>query len=356
MSVESRSRLRTAMFAALVGAASGLLVWFYYTQYAPAVWSDFDQVWVGSRALLAGRDPYVEVPKTFAWPLYYPLPAMLVGLPFAPWPLLTSRVLFAILTGGIGAWSILRHRPHAWPLLCSAPFVYAIVRGQWAPLLVAGALIPWLGGLIAAKPTIGLATFAYRPTFRALAGAVFLGLVALAVQPSWPVTWLAMGRRAPHLIVPLMEPGSVILLATLGRWRRPDARVLGVLACVPQTPSLYELFPLALVPATLRQSLIVAICWNVFYLMTLATHDSVPLTMAGLAHHRNTIYWPLNLGLGYVPVLLCVLWPLPLIDRPDDFGAWPAWRKRAYWIGWGTALGLVGTVTIALAYLVVTRP
>jgi hypothetical protein len=346
---------RVLLATITAGLAGGLLVWFFYTHYAPSQWGDFDQVWLGSRALLAGRDPYLEVPKHFPWPLYYPLPAMLVGLLFAPWPLLTSRILFAALTASIGTWAVLRHRPHAWPLLFSAPFLYGLVRGQWAPLLVAGALMPWLGGLIAVKPTIGLATFAYRPTRVALAGAVLLGLIALAVQPSWLATWLAMTRHTPHLIVPVLEPGGVLLLAAFGRWRRGDGRLLGVLACVPQTPSIYELFPMALVPASLRQSLIVTVCWNLLYLLTLATHDSTPLGMADLVGHRNTFDWPLTLLLAYLPVLLCVLWPLPLRDRPADFHDWAPWRQRIYRVGWGAVLGLIGAVIIVFTAFVFTR-
>ena len=60
------------LFSAASAAAlcGGLLVWYYTTRYDPAIWSDFDQVWRGSRALLAGHDPYAEVAKSFPWPLY----------------------------------------------------------------------------------------------------------------------------------------------------------------------------------------------------------------------------------------------------------------------------------------------
>jgi len=63
---------RVLLATITAGFAGGLLVWFFYTHYAPSQWGDFDQVWLGSRALLAGRDPYLEVPKHFPWPLYYP--------------------------------------------------------------------------------------------------------------------------------------------------------------------------------------------------------------------------------------------------------------------------------------------
>jgi hypothetical protein len=349
----SRRQVLVALSAALAG---GLLVWFYYALYAPQVWSDFDQVWLGSRALLAGQDPYVEVPKAFPWPLYYPLPALLIGLPFAPWPLLTSRILWGALTAGVGTWAILRYRPHAWPLLLSAPFAYSLVRGQWAPLLVAGALIPWLGGVIAAKPSTGLAVFAYRPTVRAVAGAATLGLVSLAVRPSWPAEWLAAIKFAPHLIVPALMPGGLILLVAFARWRRPDARLLAVLSCVPQTPGLYETFFMALVPATRRQAAAVGLSWNVFYLVTLATHESSPLTLAqALQHGVNGYFWPFLFFFGYMPALGCVLWPSPLRERPKSYPRWPPWRQSAYRVAWGTTLGLVGFSVLLWAYLLWSR-
>jgi hypothetical protein len=334
----------------------GALVWFYYTRYAPTIWSDFDQVWLGSRALLAGRDPYIEVPKAFPWPLYYPLTTLLLGLPFAALPLLTSRILFAALTAGVAVWAILRHRPHAWPLLLSAPFAYSLIRGQWAPLLVAGVLIPVIGGVIAAKPSTGLATFAYRPARAAVVGAAVLGVTSLALQPSWPATWLRTIQYTPHMFVPVLMPGGFILLAALGRWRRPSARLLAVLSCIPLTPGIYELFVMALIPASRRQAAAVGLTWNVCYLVTLATHDATPLTMAQVQQYgMGWLFWPYMFLLGYLPVLACVLWPSPLRDLPNGYTRWPVWRQRAYRVVWATVLALVGSSALLWAYLVWSR-
>jgi hypothetical protein len=340
------------LFALAAGLAGGLLVWFYSTRYAPGVWSDFDQVWLGSRAILEGRDPYQEVLRSFPWPLYYPLPTLLLGLPFAPWSLLTARVLFAVVTAGVGVWAILRYRSHAWPLLLSAPFVYGIARGQWAPVLVAAALIPWLGGLAIVKPSIGLATFAAYPSRRAVVGVAILVVLSLLVHPSWPAAWWHGLQTTPHLIVPALKPGGIILLAALGRWRRADARLLAVLASVPQTPSPYDLFPMALIPATLRQSLIMGLSWNVLYLVTLATHDTAPLTLGDVSSRKDFVYWPVHFVLGYFPALMAVLSPSPLVDRPRDFSTWTAGRQRAYRVAWGAVLGVVGSVALLWAYLI----
>jgi hypothetical protein len=342
-----------SLVAAILG---GALVWFYYTRYAPALWSDFDQVWLGSRALLAGRDPYIQVPKSFPWPLYYPLTTLMLGLPFAAFPLLTGRILFAVLTAGIAVWAILRHRPHAWPLLLSAPFAYSLIRGQWAPLLVAGALIPMLGGVVAAKPSTGLATFAYRPARAGVVGAALLGVLSLALQPSWPATWLRTIHNTPHMFIPAFMPGGFILLAALGRWRRPNARLLAVLSCVPQTSGIYELFVMALVPGSRRQAAAVGLTWNVCYLVTLATHGTAPLTMAQVQQYgMGWLFWPYMFLFGYLPVLACVLWPSPLHELPDEYIRWPAWRQRTYRVVWATVLALVGLSALLWTWLLWAR-
>lgn len=344
---------RQLILCAIAAVLGGVFVWYYYTHYAPGVWSDLDQVWIGSRALLRGQDPYVEVPKAFPGPLFYPLPALLVALPFAPCPILAARILFGAVTAGLATWGVLRYHAHAWPLLISAPLVYGIARGQWAPLLVAGALLPALGGLMAAKPSIGLATFAYRPAVPAIIGVALLGAISFIVQPSWFITWLSTARAAPHVVVPALMPGGFILLTAFARWRRSDARLLAVLACVPQTPAPYDLFVMALIPRTLRKSLIMALSWNVLYLVTLATHPSTPSTVADVQQGRWSLsFWPLWLVLGYYPALLSVLSPTPLVDLPQEFSQWTPVRQRAYRILWTAGLTLVSGIALIWTYLI----
>jgi hypothetical protein len=202
------------------------------------------------------------------------------------------------------------------------------------------------------KPSIGLATFAAYPSRRALLGGAILVLLSLVVYPGWPVAWRHSLQNSPHLIIPALKPGGIILLAALGRWRRADARLLAVLACVPQTPAPYDLFPMALVPATLRQSLIMGLSWNVLYFVTLATHYSVPLTLADVARRGHLIYWPLYFVLGYFPALMAVLSPSPLAHPPSGYGTWSVGRQRAYRIAWSAVLGVVGSVALLWAYLI----
>ena len=93
----------------VAGLVSGFICWLAY-RLPPASTSDFELVWVGARALLSGADPYAVVPAgTTHYRLYYPLTAIVVGLPFAALPFSLARVLWAALSGAAFAWAALRY-------------------------------------------------------------------------------------------------------------------------------------------------------------------------------------------------------------------------------------------------------
>ena len=60
---------------------------------------DFEQAWYAARAILAGTNPYQQVGPGLAvdwpFPLLYPLPAGVVAIPFAPFSVHASAVLFS---------------------------------------------------------------------------------------------------------------------------------------------------------------------------------------------------------------------------------------------------------------------
>src|SRR4029453_10453809 len=68
--------------AVAIGLAAGTY-WFYASWANPGGVSDFDQLWTGARAMLAGDNPYQVVRANAAGPvgpfkynLYYPTPAL----------------------------------------------------------------------------------------------------------------------------------------------------------------------------------------------------------------------------------------------------------------------------------------
>lgn len=327
--------------ALLWASLGGTFVWFYYAHYAPGVYSDFDQIWLGARALLDFEDPYQRVAAgQFPWPLYYPVPALLLGIPFAPFPLHLARVFFGATTAGFCAYAIFRWRPYAWPLLCTGPFMHALQRGQWSPLLVASVFLPSLSVVLAAKPTIGSGIFAYRPNRVAVVACVTMAVLAMLWVPNWPWRWLESRDGAYHLVIPALLPGGWILLASLLRWKRPEGRLLSVLSVVPQTFSMYELVSLGLIPRGLREALSLALAFNVLYVVSFNLYGP-PLLPSDTYPGYVPGSWIPALTLGYLPALWIALGPFPLWHRPENFGRWAKWRRLGYTALWTGILGLM---------------
>ena len=212
--------------------------------------------------MLAGTDPYALVGPGRALaqkaPNYYPATAMIAVLPLAWLELELARAVFFGLSAGVLAFAATRDGYARMPMFLSGSFMLALLSQQWAPLLTASLFLPAMAWAYAAKPNIGLALFAARPTRAALAwaaaGAIVLGAASLALRPSWPAEWVAIARSAPHIRALVRHPAGPLVLLALLRWRRPEARLLVALACVPHSTLFYEALPLLLVvPETERR-------------------------------------------------------------------------------------------------------
>src|SRR5688572_7887371 len=254
-------RLR-AWLALGAGLLSGIRAFLWISGEAKA--RDFDQVWFAARALLTGRNPYAEIGPglQFDWPapLFYPLTAAVAVLPLAAIGRSVAAVLFAAIASGAFVWAATRRTIAPAVVITSASAALAAEAVQWSPLLAAAYGTPWLGVLLSAKPTIGFAIWIARPTRIAFIGAVALLLLSFALQPDWLVSWSAALRQTslateggtPYL-APIGTLGGLSTAALLLRWRRPEARLVLALACMPQTPLLYETVPLFLVPRTIKE-------------------------------------------------------------------------------------------------------
>jgi hypothetical protein len=278
---------RRLLFAALVGLLVALAagLWAWARNHANAGYSDFQYVRSGVLAWRAGLDPYTAVgygrPYAFDGNLMYPAPALVVAAPTAWLAPAWADAAFLGLGAGLLAFALAWRRPWALLALGSFPALMAVASGQWSPLLTAGVVLAPLGGLLVCKPPIGLALGAYALSDRrwrawAVPGGLLLLALAFVWQPDWPARWVAgMGRPAAptfgrsHLgtylaPVALLPAGPLALIALL-RWRRPEARLVAVLACVPQTLIGYEALPLlALVPATAWEATgLAALSWAI---------------------------------------------------------------------------------------------
>jgi len=122
-------RLRAAAAVGLVATAFVIVL---YARQTRAVVSDWDATWVAARALLRGESPYaaIHVPP-WPWHLNYPLPAVLLSLPFAALPLPLARGLFV----GVGAaiFTYVATRRHRWPLyfVISGAMLWSWIPVQW---------------------------------------------------------------------------------------------------------------------------------------------------------------------------------------------------------------------------------
>ena len=266
------SRQTRLAIAVVIAAAAGVYVWAYARANTDFV-SDFDQVWAGARALWAHEDPYRIVGPRGAflwkWPLYYPLPAIVLAAPLGLIPVVAARMVFASLSAGLLAFALTRDGYHRLLLLLSISFVTAVELVQWSPLLTAAMMMPALAWTAVAKPNIGAAMAAYSTSRTTLivmvAGSLILLAISFAIQPTWPIAWWKNVRSAPHFVAPIMRPAGFLLLAVLAKWKRPEARLLAALACVPQTPTFYDHVLVFVVPRTSRESLILVVGTFVVY-------------------------------------------------------------------------------------------
>lgn len=302
----------TLAIAFAIGAWGAFIAWFALSTAPEHLAKDFSWPWRAARALLDGHNPYAVIRPTGAYPfnagLFYPLPAVLAALPFAPLNPAVAGASFVGISSALLAFGLARTRAGMarLPLFVSAPFCMAALLAQWAPLMMAGAVLPALQFLGAAKPNVALACFAYRPTVRGVVmGAIFVAL-SLAVLPSWPMDWRAALAEAPRYRAPVMYMGGPILLLALFKWRRPEARTFIAMSVMPQLTLFYDQLPLWLVPTTAWRSFGLSvlswIAWAQWY-----PSREIPTHVA--------IARPWIFALIYLPALLLVLLPNFTIRR-----------------------------------------
>ena len=215
--------------------------------------SDFAQSWAAARYLVRGLNPYdlIGPDKEFVWtfPYLYPLTGAIAALPFAWLPVELADLAFFAVGTALLAWSLTRdnpRNPQLW-VFASLAFAFAAETVQWTPLILASALTPALGFLLAAKPTVGVAYFIAYPSKQAAIGASAFFAVSVILWPWWIPAWLAVLPAALHMTAPIVLPGGFVLALALLKWRRSEARLLFALACIPHTVLLYEAIPLFLV-------------------------------------------------------------------------------------------------------------
>jgi hypothetical protein len=287
------SPARRLALACAIGTVAALLTHVLLTVAGERVLaSDFTYPWIGARAMLHGIDPYRAVfSATVPWGpfMLYPAPAFVIVMPVAWLPVRLAADVFLGLSCGWLAFVVSREA--LWPLMLfvSAPILQACDSAQWSPMLVAAGLTVPALGLLSAKPTIGLPLMLMQSSRRAWMWAIGGGLVLIAVtfalQPHWLSGWLAAVRGAGSIGQYAIPAKSVIgfpLVLAAMRWRRREARLLLVMALVPQKMMFYDQLPLLLVPKTRREMTVGVGCSLVAYALAIQfpwiTDDAAAVT------------------------------------------------------------------------------
>lgn len=249
--------------------------------------TDIEFWWRASRLWLHGVDPFLLRPHTAMWPLpdrlYYPMPALIFMLPLAELSLRIAGALFVGVSSAWLCWVLTEAGIWRLWLFATPAFVMAVRLGQWSPLITAAALVPSAGFLLSSKPTLGLAAFAYRPTWRGAIGVVVIIAVSVALSPTWLAHWLANLHSVRSHPAPVATPFGWLLLLALLRWRQPEARLLVAMACVPQLLFFADQLILGLVARTKEEAELYAGCGiaaSLVWLLRLSPHDP---NLTGLA-------------------------------------------------------------------------
>ena len=260
--------------------------------------TDFDLLYNAAAQLIRGENPYLIVTQR----LPYPLPAVLLAVPFTEISLGLARPIFDVLVGWAFVYALWRYRG-SFALLAalSGAYLFALWKGQTTPLMVAASLVPALGFLLAVKPNTSVPLWIARPSRIAALGASAFLLLSLLVLPSWPRDWwVALLQDPTQLMPPVLHPfGFVLLLAAL-QWHLPEGRLLLAIAFIPQSILPHELVSLALIPANLLEmGIYVAGSWIA---VALAANWMPPSPVLA-----EWTAWPVALCTVYLPMLYLVL-------------------------------------------------
>jgi hypothetical protein len=329
----------------IFGAAAAAYVVFRGT--ASPVASDFDQLWYGARGAWRGISPYAVVGpgREFSWDyLFYPMPAIVVAMPFALMPLLAARAAFAGVSASLLGAALWREDRGRILMFATAPMLIALGRGQASPLLLATAFIPALSCLGTIKPNIALALL---PVSRNIRVTVIAGLIGTAVllamsfglDPTWVAQWRDAVSRKNDSAPAIVRFGGFLILLALLRWRRREAWLVLLLAVLPQTPSLYDAVPLFAVPRGARQTALLALCGNLAFLALVSGIGFPPHATYGV---RVTTLSVLFVYLPAVGLLLAGPNTTTVVPEPEpgrsraDLPLFAALAVSAFFAFWGT--------------------
>jgi len=274
--------------------------------------------------LLQGQNPYVSIGphKLVDLPSvpYYPAPAFVAVIPFTWLPVHWASTVFIFLSAALLAYGCTRESWHLLPAFPSIAFLTAAQLGQWAILFAAALFFPVIAALSVAKPQNALPVIASARTSRtivwALIGGAILLAASFALEPAWVTEWLHLVRDSHDFSPPLFQYVGILAAAVLIRWRRPEAWLVFVAACLPQTWYPYNGLLLLFVAQTYREACVLSLVSTAAWLAAALLSDGP----ARSPQVRSALEAALVFG-GYLPAAIAV------IRRPNR-GPSPFFLKR----------------------------
>lgn len=275
----------------LLSLTIGGLVGFAVLQMAVqvrATFGDGDMTFAlcAGRALLRGIDPYGPAcmlldPTGNRWATYPLTTAMFASL-FVWLGDLAAPFLFA-LSSGLLAFAIVREGP-LWRLLLffSAVYFEDLRWFQWAPFMAAIYLLPDLLPLALVKPQFAVPLLSKLNRGRLLGLCAFAAL-SLIIDPQWPWEFWETTRTYDGFIPLLTLPFGPLLALALLNWRNESARLLLLLALMPQR-GYYDMLLVFLVAETPAQmGILVVASWVFYFFHPLPHSDSLGMYLCATA-------------------------------------------------------------------------
>jgi hypothetical protein len=152
-------------------------------------------------------------------------------------------------------------------MFASVAFTASVEFAQWSILVTAMLFLPSLAFFAAVKPQSALPVLVSLRSRVAISAALVGGAVLLApslwLLPAWPIEWWHIIRSGEQLSAPITRLGGGFILLVLLRWRRPEAWLVFIMACMPQSWAWYNALMLLAIPATYREACVLSLTSSV---------------------------------------------------------------------------------------------